>query len=118
MGPPQNPAQRARRQAAGRRKRAARPRTRPCLLKGCEQRFRPRRALQRYCSPRCREAARRWRRRKAQERYRATAAGQAKRNGPSQRYRERVQSRQPPPPEAVDEAARVIPKETFFRPFV
>ena len=23
-----------------------------------------------------------------------------------------------PPPEAVDEAARVIPKETFFRPFV
>jgi hypothetical protein len=53
---------------AGRRKRLTRrPRTRRCLLKGCEQRFRPRQVRQRYCSDRCREAARDWSLWKAQE---------------------------------------------------
>ena len=89
-----------------------------CLLKGCEQRFHPRQARQRYCSERCREAARKWSRWKAQQRYRATAAGQQKRNGQSRRYRERVKSRKPPEPEAVNEAARVITTEHFFRPFL
>ncbi len=103
-------------QAAGRRKRRARrPRARGCLLKGCKQRFPPRQARQRYCSPECREKARRWSRWKAQQRYRETAGGQAKRKGQSQRYRERVKSRKPPEPEAVSEAARVITKEHFFR---
>jgi hypothetical protein len=55
---------------------------------------------------------------KAQERYRETAAGQQKRNGQSRRYRERVKSRKTPEPEAVDDAARVITTEYFFRPFV
>ena len=85
-----------------------------CLLKGCEQRFHPRQARQRYCSEGCREAARKWSRWKAQQRYRETAAGKQKRNGQSRRYRERVKSRKPPEPEAVNEAARVITTGTFF----
>ena len=65
----------------------------------------------------CREAARKWSRWKAQQRYRETAAGQQKRNGQSRRYRERVKSRKPPEPEAVNEPARVITTEHFFRAF-
>jgi hypothetical protein len=100
----------------GRRKRLAhRPRMRRCLLKGCEQRFRPRQARQRYCSQGCRESARKWARRKAQLRYRATKPGKQKRNGQSQRYRERVRSSKTPEPEAVAEAARVIPNNFFRR---
>jgi len=115
MGPNQNPTNPAENQKAGRRKRLPRrPRIRRCLLKGCEQRFHPRQARQRYCNERCREAARKWSRWKAQRRYRATRAGKRQRNGQSQRYRERVRSRKPTEPEAVDEAARVITKN-FFR---
>jgi hypothetical protein len=101
---------------AGRRRRAAhRPRSRRCLLKGCERRFRPQRAQERYCSRACRQAARKWSRWKAQQRYRATAAGREKRNGQSRRYRERVSSRmQATPEESLPEGARVI-TQTFFR---
>ena len=88
-----------------------RPRTRLCLLKGCEERFHPRQACQCYCSAECRKEARRWSRWKAHERYRETAAGQEKRNGQSRRYRERVKSRNSPEPETVNEAARVITTE-------
>jgi len=109
-------------QAAGRRarrtQRAPRPRRRRCLLKGCEQVFHPQHARQRYCSESCRQAARKWARWKAQQRYRETVAGQRKRNGQSRRYRERVRSRKPAEPEAVSEAARVIPKGEFFRAYV
>ena len=114
MGPPENPTAHPENQEGRRRRLPCRPRTRRCLLKGCEQRFHPRQARQRYCSERCREAARKWSRRKAQERYRETAAGQQKRNRQSRRYRERVKSRKPPEPEAVDDLARVITKK-FFR---
>ena len=115
MGPNENPTNPADNQEAGRRKRLpCRPRMRRCLLKGCEQRFHPRQARQRYCGERCREAARKWSRWKAQRRYRATRAGKRQRNGQSQRYRERVRSRKPTEPEAVEEAARVITKN-FFR---
>src|SRR5438128_8449086 len=95
-----------------------RPRMRGCLLKGCEQRFHPHQSRQRYCSERCREAARKWSRWKAQEGYRGRAAGQQKRNGQSGRYRERVKSRKTPEPEAVNDAARVITTEHFFRPLL
>ena len=95
-----------------------RPRMRCCLLKGCEERFHPRQARQRYCSEECREAVREWSHWKAQEIYRATRAGKQQRNGQSRRYRERVKSRKPPEPEAVNEAARAIATEHFFRPFV
>src|ERR1700719_5107697 len=102
-----------------RRKRfARRPRMRRCLLKGCEQRFHPRQAGQRYCSERCREEARKWSRWKAQQRYRTTRVGQQKRNGQGRRYRERVKSRKPPEPETVSEPARVITPEHFFRSFL
>jgi hypothetical protein len=113
MGPPESPTRNRKTQAAGWRRRRARRRR--CLLKGCEQRFAPRQARQRYCSEGCRKAARKWSRWKAQQRYRETAAGQQKRNGQSRRYRERVKSRKPPEPEAVNEAARVITPEDFFR---
>jgi hypothetical protein len=92
-----------------------RPRTRCCLLKGCERRFCPQRARQRYCSDECRRAARRWSRWKAQQNYRATAVGKKRRNGQSRRYRQRARNRQPAAPEeAVPEAARVITHH-FFR---
>jgi hypothetical protein len=61
--------------SCARKRSPRRPPTRRCLLKGCEQRFHPRQARQRYCSQRCREAARKWSRHKAQERYRETVAG-------------------------------------------
>ena len=124
MGPPENPPKPPQNQATTpgkgkRRKRPRRqPRTRRCLLKGCHSRYRPQRARQRYCSDRCREAARQWSRWKAQERYRARPAGKQRRNGQSRRYRERLRNRQPPGPEAVVEAARVITKrkpKVFFR---
>jgi hypothetical protein len=95
-----------------------RPRTRCCLLKGCERRFRPQRAAERYCSDECRRAARQWSRWKAQQSYRATAAGKERRNGQSRRYRQRVRNRQPAAPqEAVPDAARVI-TPNFFRPLL
>jgi len=117
MGPPESPTRRRENQATGRRKRPQ-PRLRRCLLKGCEHRFHPRQSSQRYCSAECRKAARKWSRWKAQQRYRATKSGKAKRTDQSRRYRERVRSRKPPEPEAVDEAARVITTEQFFRSFL
>jgi hypothetical protein len=119
MGPPENPTRHSENQEAGRRKRLPRrPRTRRCLLKGCEQRFHPWRADQRYCSDGCREAARQWSRWKAQQQYRATRAGKQKRNHQSRRYRERAKSRKPPEPDAVSDPARVITNQHFFRPLL
>jgi hypothetical protein len=119
MGPPESATRQPENQEGGRRKRLPRrPRMRRCLLKGCEQRFAPRQARQRYCSEECREAAREWSRWKAQEKYRTTRACKQRRNAQSRRYRERVKSRKPPEPEAVHVAARVITTEHFFRPFV
>jgi len=115
MGPPESPTGHPENQEGRPKRSARRPRTRLCLLKGCEQRFHPHQARQLYCSEGCREAARRWSRWKAQERDRETAAGQEKRNGQSRRYRERVKSRKPPEPEAVEDAARVITPAHFFR---
>ena len=115
MGPTENLTGPRKRQGGGRRKQSGRrPRQRCCLLKGCEQRFHPRQAGQRYCSESCRQAARRWSRWKDQQRYRKTAAGRQQRNGQSRRYRERVRSRKPPEPEAVDDAARVTTTALFF----
>ncbi len=101
MGPPENLTVHLENQEGRRGRLPCRPRTRCCLLKGCEQRFHPQQVRQRYCGHRCREAARKWSRRKAQERYRETAAGQQKRNGQIPRYRERVKSRKKPEPEAA-----------------
>ena len=89
-----------------------------CLLKGCEQRFDPRQPRQRYCGESCRTEARKWSRWKAQQKYRTTEGGKQKRNGQSRRYRERVESRKRPKPEAVNDTARVITNEHFFRAYV
>jgi hypothetical protein len=119
MGPPESRTRPRKNQAAGRRKRRARkPRPRSCLLKGCEQKFHPQQTRQRYCSAECRGKARKWSQWKTQQRYRETAAGQQKRNGQSRRYRERVKSRKPPEPEAVNQPARVITQEHFFRAYL
>ena len=87
-----------------------RPRERLCLLKGCEQPFRPSRARALYCSEACRRAARTWSRWKAQQIYRATRAGKDRRRQQSRRYRERVRNRRPA---AKKDAARVITHNFF-----
>lgn len=115
MGPPENPTSDCETQEGRRKQSARRPRARRCLLKGCEQRFGPRQARQRYCSEGCRKEARKWSRWKGQQKYRTTAGGKRKRNGQSQRYRARVKSRKPAEPKAVNDAARVITPEDFFR---
>ena len=120
MGLTESPTSHPENQEGGRRKRLSRrqrgaPRSRRCLLKGCERRFRPQHVRQPFCSDPCRRAAREWSRWKAQESYRATTAGKQKRNGQSRRYRERVRNRKPPAEEAVPEAARVITKDFFRR---
>jgi hypothetical protein len=117
MGPPESATRARKNQATGRRKRR-RCRPRPCLLKGCEQRFDPRQARQRYCGESCRAEARKWSRWKAQQKYRTTEGGKQKRNGQSRRYRERVKSRKRSEPEVVNDAARVITNEHFFRAYV
>jgi hypothetical protein len=118
MGPSESATTPARKQAARRQRFGRRPRVRRCLLKGCEQSFQPRQARQRYCSEDCRKGARKWSRWKAQQRYRDTAVGKEKRNGQSRRYRERVQNRKASEKEAVEEVARVITPEEFFRAFL
>jgi hypothetical protein len=120
MGPPEDCTRQPDRSElfGGRKRPVRRPRTRPCLLKGCERPFRPLRATERYCSRECRQAAEKWTRWKAQQRYRATSAGREKRNRQSQRYRERVRNRkQTTPGEALPEAARVT-TPNFFRPLL
>ena len=93
MGPSQDPSPPEKNQVARicvpRKRRARRPRSRPCLLKGCKRRFRPRHPLARYCSGDCQDKARRWREWKARHRYRHTEGGKQKRRAQSQRYRER-----------------------------
>ena len=64
-----------------------------CLLKGCEQPFRPTHPQARYCSRECRAAVRRWRRRRASRQYRQTPDGQAKRQAQSRQYRCRCAGR-------------------------
>ena len=116
MGPYESPTRPRENQAATRLRRLARrPRSRWCLLKGCEQHFHPQQARQRYCNAMCRGEARKWSRWKAQQRYRETAAGQEKRNGQSRRYRERVKRRKAAEAERVSEGARVITAKDFFR---
>ena len=65
-----------------------------CLLKGCEQSFRARHPLSRYCSPTCRAAARRWRRWAANRRYRSSEQGKCRRRAQACRYRKRIRERQ------------------------
>jgi hypothetical protein len=116
MGPSESPTARPENQEARRKRLARRPRARRCLLKGCEQHtLSPAGApalLQRALPGGGAEVV-------ALEGAATipgeTAAGQQKRNGQSRRYRERVKSRNPPEPEAVNDHARVVTTEHFFR---
>jgi hypothetical protein len=101
MGPIEDPATQLENQPrsrgprpAGRgpERRALRPRQRLCLLKGCEQAFRPKHPLTRYCSAQCREQARQWREWKARQRYRQSQGGKQRRQAQSRRYRRRQQA--------------------------
>lgn len=67
----------------------ASPRQRRCLLKQCEQSFRPAHPWARYCSPSCRQDARRWSQWFANRKYRASQRGKAQRRRQSQRNRQR-----------------------------
>jgi hypothetical protein len=117
MGLPERPTDAPENQEATRSVQPARrPRTRVCLLKGCEQRFHPQHASERYCSVGCREQAREWSEWKAQQKYRATSLGKEKRQAQSRRYWERVRSRKEPTGEAADEAARVTTPKFLILP--
>jgi len=114
MSPDQNPAKSSTNQAKGRVSRGRRyPRTRLCLLKGCGKRFRPTRALARYCSRDCAAQARRWSKWKAQQRYRETKQGRHKRNAQSCRYRQRALSLKRKKEGCAEEARVITPG--FFR---
>lgn len=104
--------QRARR-TAGFQGRAHRPRSRVCLLKGCERLFRPVHPLARYCSEGCREQARRWREWKARHRYRQSEGGKQKRQAQSRRYRIRHRIGKKPSPRKPREGHR---KKNYFIP--
>ena len=83
-----------------------RGRLRCCLLKGCDQCFRPSHPQVRYCSDRCRQLAQRWRRWYASQRYRHTDQGKHKRRQQSQRYRQRVrQAQAEASPDVIAESA-------------
>lgn len=81
------------------------PRQRRCLLKGCEQFFKPEHAQARYCSPSCREAAGRWRRWRANQTWRKTEGGRECRRQQSCRYCERVQQRREAEQAAMEQVA-------------
>lgn len=113
MGLPERPTDAPQNQEANRCGHLARrPRTRMCLLKGCEQPFHPQQASERYCSAHCREKAREWSAWKAQQKYRATLWGKEKRKAQSRRYRKR--KKEASDREAADEAARVISPKIFL----
>jgi hypothetical protein len=99
--------------APWRPRRARRPRSRVCLLKGCGRIFRPQQPMARYCSEACQAEARRWRQWKARRRYRQSPNGRQKRQAQSRRYRERRKQR-PVRETTAALAARVIPTKFFF----
>jgi hypothetical protein len=117
MGPDQLPAKSSRNQARQQGTQShRRPRTRLCLLKGCGKRFRPSRALARYCSAECAAKGREWSLWKAQQRYRETKQGKRKRQAQSRRYRERSPCKKRTRACCKD-TARVITPD-FFRLFL
>jgi hypothetical protein len=109
--PPENQGSRPLR-TEGCKHRAHRPRSRVCLLKGCERAYRPQHPLTRYCSEACRQRAHRWREWKARRRYRQSAGCKQKRRAQSRRYRERQKARN----QKIQLAshARVIAIKFFF----
>ena len=110
--PPTSPENQLARRVRWPKRRARRPRSRVCLLKGCERVFRRQQPLTRYCSEACREQARWWRAWKAQRRYRQSEGGKQRRQAQSRRYRERRKA-EPERKTAAVSGARVIPTKFF-----
>jgi len=81
----------------GQDSRAASPRRRQCLLKGCEAWFRSPHPLARYCSEACIRSARRWSQWRANCRYRQSEQGKERRRQQCQRRRERQCSKDDAP---------------------
>ncbi len=117
MGPCEHPSTHLENQAKRRfpqqNKRARRPRSRTCLLKGCGRVFRPEYPLARYCSAHCRNEAAQWRRWKARQRYRQTAHGKQVRRAQSCRYRVRRREQKKQKTDSLS-GARVITRNFFF----
>jgi hypothetical protein len=94
MSPSQDPPTRHRNQCPTNRqkrpRRARRPRSRQCLLKGCEHSFRPTHPMARYCSDDCRQKARQWSQWKSRHRWRQSERGRRKRQQQSIRHRQRL----------------------------
>ncbi len=80
------------------------PRQRRCLLKGCEQFFKPDYHQARYCSAACQDAADRWRRWRAEQKWRKTESGRECRRQQSCRHRQRVRERREAEQAAAAEA--------------
>jgi hypothetical protein len=76
-------------------------RRRLCLLKDCDQWYRPVHPWCRYCSEKCRREAERWRRWRARQKYRASSNGRKQRQQQARRYRERCRARPPACPAPV-----------------
>ena len=81
------------------------PRQRRCLLKGCEQFFKPDYPQARYCGPACRRAATRWRCWRADQTWRKTERGRACRRQQSIDYRQNVRDRQDAEQARIEQAA-------------
>ena len=81
------------------------PRQRRCLLKGCEQLFKPEYAQTRYCSAACQQEADRWRHWYANQTWRKTESGRECRREQSCRYRRRVRERREAEQAVAEEAA-------------
>lgn len=117
MGPCEHPSTHRENQAKGKipqqKKRARRPRSRICLLKGCGRIFRPNHPLSRYCSEHCRNQAAKWREWKARQQYRQTANGKQVRRAQSRRYRMRRKERKKQKTDVIA-GARVITRKFFF----
>lgn len=85
-----------------------RPRSRRCLLKGCEQFYQPPNPQARYCSPACRHAAERWRRWRSSQTWRQTEGGRQCRRRQSCRYRQRVRQRPEVESEPISEPSEEV----------
>jgi len=96
----------------GCKRRARRPRSRVCLLEGCNRVYRPRHPLTRYCGGACREQARRWQEWKAGAATGHSAGCKEKRGSQSRRYRRRQKARNRKTQLASH--ARIIPIKFFF----
>jgi hypothetical protein len=90
---------------------SARFRPRRCLLKGCEQYFRPSHPRSQYCSDRCRREVKKWRSWRAAGQWRRSERGKERRRAQSRRYRRLIPLPvlAEPPASAAEPTANPVP---------